>query len=86
MPPLPSPTPMHFVVILLYMLGFVLSVKMDDNYGQHACDSPSTGTPCVKQKFTIHNLLNLLEMATITELLFLSHVPSPCHKLTFVPQ
>jgi hypothetical protein len=34
------------------MLGFVLSChKMDDNYGQHTCDSPaSTGSPCVKQK------------------------------------
>src|SRR6266566_6189427 len=38
------------------MLGFVLSChKMDDNYDQHTCDSPaSTGSPCVKQKFTIH--------------------------------
>ncbi len=54
------------------MLGFVLSChKMDDNYDQHTCDPPaSTGSPCVKQKFTIHNLLNLSEMATITKLLF----------------
>jgi len=54
------------------MLGFVLSChKMDDNYGQHTCDSlASTGSPCVKQKFTIHNLLDLSEMATITKLLF----------------
>lgn len=43
------------------MLSLVLSChKMDDNYGQHTCDSlASTGSPCVKQKITIHNLLNL---------------------------
>ena len=44
---------------------------------QHARDSPvSTGSPCVKEKFTIHNLPDLTENSYNHKTIVFSHVPS----------
>ena len=60
------------------MLGFVLRCdKMNDNYGQHPCDSPvSIGSPLCETKFTIH-LFNHSKKAGYTTKLLCFTFPSP---------